>query len=102
MAERKYVWVAEMTSESEDWIAVGRTQEEALDALRSRWNKRAAMIRRDGGTLPNWDDQFADEPDSPSTYYDVTLRRLEIGKGYIGGDDVEFGHGNPERGPEWQ
>ena len=44
------VWVATMSSESYDWMAVGQTEDEAVNAIVKEWNKsanRVAMTREE-------------------------------------------------------
>lgn len=46
----KGVWVATMSSESYDWMAVGQTEDEAVNAIVKEWNKganRAKMTREE-------------------------------------------------------
>lgn len=41
----KGVWVATMNSESYDWMAVGQTEDEAVDAIVKEWNKSANRVK---------------------------------------------------------
>jgi hypothetical protein len=41
------VWVARMESESYSWTAVGKTEEEAINAIAKEWNKGKGCVRRD-------------------------------------------------------
>jgi hypothetical protein len=46
----KGVWVATTSSESYDWMAVGQTEDEAVNAIVKEWNKganRAKMTREE-------------------------------------------------------
>ena len=46
----KGVWIATMDSEHYEWKAVGRTREEAINAIATEWNKntrRVTMTRRE-------------------------------------------------------
>ena len=40
----KGVWVATMSSESYDWMAVGQTEDEAVNAIVKEWNKSANRV----------------------------------------------------------
>lgn len=39
------VWVATMDSENYEWKAVGRTEDEAIDAIATEWNKNARRYK---------------------------------------------------------
>ena len=41
----KGVWVATMSSESYDWMAVGQTEDEAVNAIVKEWNKSANRVK---------------------------------------------------------
>ena len=41
------VWVAKMESESYEWIAVGKTRAEAINAIVTEWNEGRGSSRRD-------------------------------------------------------
>jgi hypothetical protein len=41
----KGVWVATMSSESYDWMAVGQTEDEAVNAIVKEWNKGANRVK---------------------------------------------------------
>lgn len=41
----KGVWVATMSSESYDWMAVGETEDEAVNAIVREWNKSANRVK---------------------------------------------------------
>ena len=39
------VWVATMSSESYDWMAVGQTEDEAVNAIVKEWNKSVNRVK---------------------------------------------------------
>ncbi len=63
------VWVATMESEHYEWMAVGKTEEEARNAIAKEWNEGKGHGRRDPMTL-----------DELHEYYGVYCRFLEFGK----------------------
>lgn len=75
------VWVAQMSTESFDWIAVGMTARDAAVAMEKRWNEHARQ--RD---LVRWDDGMGDSK-TVGDYYGMWLRPLKLGKGYLDSDD---------------
>lgn len=62
----KGVWVATMYSENFDWIAVGKTEDEARRAIATEWNKSPY---RDEMTLEDLQD-----------YYGINCRIIEFGQ----------------------
>ena len=42
------MFIAQMDSESLSWLAIGETEDEALEALRKRWNERQRKLLQDG------------------------------------------------------
>lgn len=60
------VWIATMDSECYEWKAVGRTKDEAIDAIAKEWN---SSPRRDPMTREELED-----------YYGIDCEFLEYGK----------------------
>lgn len=72
--------VARMESESKSWLAVGRTEEEAKEALKQAWNKDVVAA---GGQ--SWD-KFG-ECNDPWEWYSGFFQHVKLGHGYVDGWD---------------
>ena len=63
------VYVATMYSENYEWTAVGRTMDEAIDAIVKEWQEGVGWERRDKMTKKELDD-----------YYGIGCEFFEFGK----------------------
>ena len=52
------VWVAKMDSENYEWIAVGKTKDEAIDAIVDEWQNGLGHERRDTMTREKLEDYY--------------------------------------------
>lgn len=43
------MYVGVMQSESKEWVALGNTEEEVLEAIRRKWNKVQRIMKQNGG-----------------------------------------------------
>lgn len=77
---RDLVWVAQMSTESFEWIAIGRTAAEAARAMAARWDEHAGQR-----SLVSWDEGMGNSH-TVGEYYGMWLRPLKIGRGYMDGD----------------
>lgn len=42
------MYVGVMQSESKEWVALGNTEEEVLEAIRRKWNKEQRIMKQNG------------------------------------------------------
>lgn len=63
------VWIATMYSENYEWIAIGKTKDEAIDAIVKEWQEGVGYERRDKMTKEELQD-----------YYGINCEFLEFGK----------------------
>lgn len=63
------VWVARMETEHYTWIAVGNTEDEAINAIVTEWNAGKGSIRRE-----------AMSKDELEKYYGINCDYYEFGK----------------------
>jgi hypothetical protein len=81
-ASPKALVVASMDSESKEWIAVGRTEEEARAGLVKRWNEIVPAL---GGET--WDKANGGHGGDAGDYYGVRIQHVVLGKGYCDSED---------------
>jgi hypothetical protein len=81
--------VCTMESEHFSWLTVGRTEDEAREALKARWNKH---IHEYGGA--GYWDRFAEldgHGSNPADWYGARFQKVVFGKGYVDGEDETGG-----------
>ena len=76
MAEK--VFVAQMSSECFDWLAVGRTEEEAKKSILKAWNRRQFHLKKSNYARSSYYFRNVDDLDEE---YGITVTEIEIGKG---------------------
>jgi hypothetical protein len=82
---KQTVWVAEMHTRKFDFIAVGRTADEAEKALAKRWNKHAKAY-----DLDRWGHSTQSiDPGTVGEYYGMWVRPMNFGEGYMDGESAE-------------
>lgn len=74
--------IATMESETCHWLAAGRTKEEALQALKKKWD---AVVVPKGGR--KWDSFTKDDGESCFDYYGGRIQQVLPGKAYLDGED---------------
>ena len=42
------MYIGVMQSESKEWVALGNTEEEVLEAIRRKWNKEQRIMKQNG------------------------------------------------------
>lgn len=62
-------WVATMESESYSWVAVGKTEKEAMNAIAKEWNEGRGHTRRDPMTA-----------DELGEYYGIYCEFIKFGE----------------------
>lgn len=71
----KSVYVAQMETESLNWLSVGETKEETKEAVLKRWNKHIkGQCERFGRSFTKWDLQALEG------YYPITVERIILGQ----------------------
>jgi hypothetical protein len=65
----KGVWIATMDSEHYEWTAVGKTKDEAVDAIVKEWQEGKGHERRDEMTKEELHE-----------YYGINCQFIEFGK----------------------
>lgn len=65
----KGVWIATMESESFEWIGVGKTKDEAINAIVNEWQNGVGHTRRDPMTREDLEE-----------YYSIGCDYYEFGK----------------------
>ena len=76
MAEK--VFVAQMSSERFDWLAVGRTEEEAKKGILRAWNRRQLGLKKLGFIEHTYMFKKVEDLDSE---YGICVTEIEMGKG---------------------
>lgn len=79
-------WLATMDSGSYQWTAIGRTEEEARQAIEKAWATHTANLR---GRWADYAARFPEEELDLESEYGLYVREVEIGAGYMDDWKVE-------------
>lgn len=77
------VWVAEMFTEHFQFTGVGKTKDEAEEALAKRWNQHAK-----NRNLARWNQGMGDSP-TVGEFYGMWNRLMKFGDGYMDSESAE-------------
>lgn len=73
------MFIATMDTENYSWMALGRTEDEAEEALRRKWNERQYTLV-EHGIIDEEEMSKADSVDELSEWYGIYTEELEPGE----------------------
>lgn len=71
------MFVATMESESMSWVSLGSTKEEALEAIRKKWNTRQRVLKKSGRIYGTMIFKNTEDIDN---YYGISVYELNCGE----------------------
>lgn len=77
------VWVADMETPNFHFAGLGKTKDEAEEALAKRWNQHAKTYK-----LPRWNQGMGQSP-TVGEYFGVYNRPLRMGVGYMDSESAD-------------
>jgi len=69
------MFVAMMESESRSWVALGKTEKEAKNAILAEWNELQRMLGNHG-----FNNNWCESVEELEEWYQVTVVRLDAGE----------------------